>query len=165
MEFLTSYEAWIAVAPHPMKPALLWIAAETTQYSELDPPRHKYLPSNITHFRLGIYLSNLVFCNLEDPGWCHPGRSLYAQEYRQRCHAPYGSTKSMHLAFEASVGFPATSYTPPNHSPLIIKLKCMTLQYRIRSIPDQRHSFIHLRDRRIQRRRTMAVEVEISGGD
>ena len=87
MEFLNSYEAPIAGARHPMKAALLWIAAATTQYSELDPPRHKYLPSNITHFRLGIYLSNLVFRSLEDPGWRHPGRSLHAREYRQSCHA------------------------------------------------------------------------------
>ena len=39
MEFLTTYEARIADARHPMKTALLWIAAATSQYSEV------YLPS------------------------------------------------------------------------------------------------------------------------
>ena len=38
MEFLTSYETRIADARHPMRYALFWIAAATSQYSEVDRP-------------------------------------------------------------------------------------------------------------------------------
>ena len=52
---------------------------------------------------------------------------------------------------------------PPHHSPFIIKLNRVFLRFRIRSIPLQRHSFIHLRDRRIENRGTTDVEVEYLG--
>ena len=58
---------------------------------------------------------------------------------------------------------PSLSTTLPHHSPLIVKLNHVFFRFRIRSIPHQRHSFTHLRDRRIQRRGTTDVEFECLG--
>ena len=60
---------------------------------------------------------------------------------------------------------PSLPTIPPHHSPVIIKLNRVFLRFRIRSIPLQRHSFIHPRDRRIEKRGTIDVEVGYLGRD
>ena len=51
----------------------------------------------------------------------------------------------------------------PDHSPLVTELNRVPLRFRIRSVPHQCHSFIHLPDRRIQKRGMSDVEVEHLG--
>lgn len=68
----TCYVIWKVDACHPMKSALSSTAAAASQSRK----RSRISAFTTTAFWVGIYLTNLVFCSFESPGWRHPGRSM-----------------------------------------------------------------------------------------